>query len=66
MEKIKHILKNRTIFEKIMFFVAIAFIIAMIIIGTLQIGWYTVFTSVAISIVYEDVKNLINLIFHFN
>lgn len=56
--KIKEILKGKNWFDKIMFFVAIIFIISMIIIGTIQIGWWTVFTSVAIGIVYDDVKKI--------
>lgn len=59
MKKLFLILRNKNWFEKIMFIVAFIFTIAMILIGTIQIGWYTVFTSVAIGIVYEDIKNAI-------
>lgn len=60
MKKILEKLKEKSLFDKIMFFVAFIFIIIMIIWGTLEIGWYTVFTSVAISIVYDDIKKFIN------
>jgi len=59
-KKILAILKKRSWFDRIMFFIALLFTVAMIIFLCSEIGWYTVFTSVAIGIVYDQIKDFIN------
>lgn len=56
--KILKIYKRLDSFKKVEFTLAIIFLILMLILFTTAIGWKTVFTSVAINVVYEDMKNL--------
>lgn len=59
MKKIIIIFKRKNWFEKLSIIGAILFILLMLIIGIMQIGWWTVFTSVAIGIVYDEIKGAI-------
>lgn len=53
------ILSKKSLWGKIEFIGALIFIIIMFSISASAIGWWTVFTSFAIGIMYDDIKSFI-------